>query len=324
MDGTTESEYILKHNVHKVVNAMLTDMLRDRPNSILDYFATWCKTGSPKSVSGGAGTVPLEFFCADICPFAQRVWIALEEKHVPFQYREVNFTNHKLPSTLEFHKVAPSKAVPAIRLPDGTCMEDSLPLLMWLDAAYPNPPLTPTADPHAVYQMHKLLKRVPDWTKAYYDILKAQPDTLEDKSKAFTAVLDELSQQLQNTQGPYLLGSQYSLIDIAFWTIMERSTHTLGHFEKYDLLSHPQWALISRWMQAVAVRPAVAATLWQRRSSASYAIQGIPEECDARSDYIRYYYKTYASGQPAAGKALLGGTKPPHMPQEEWNSLGIS
>ena len=68
-------------------------------------------------------TAPLEFFCADFCPFAHRLWIALEEKEVPYQYREVNYCASFLPSTQDFYSVSTTRTVPAVRLPDGTCLE---------------------------------------------------------------------------------------------------------------------------------------------------------------------------------------------------------
>lgn len=43
-----------------------------------------------KTVEQHQGTNELVFYAGWFCPFVQRAWITLEEKGVPYQYKEVN------------------------------------------------------------------------------------------------------------------------------------------------------------------------------------------------------------------------------------------
>ena len=112
----------------------------------------------------------------------------------------------------------------------------------------------------------------------------------------------------------------FSLVDVAWYPFVERASQLLKHFDKYDLEAHPQWAVLRRWRDAVAARPAVAATLWQTRSEASFATQPLPEECGDRAAYLRGFYAMYAAADVAEGKKRLGALRPPRMPQEDWDA----
>ena len=55
----------------------------------------------------------LKLYCAWFCPFAQRAWIALLEKGVPFEYIEYNPYAEKTP---EFLKLNPRGLVPVLEV----------------------------------------------------------------------------------------------------------------------------------------------------------------------------------------------------------------
>lgn len=51
------------------------------------------RSSAQASTSNGSQPGPepkVEFFCSWFCPFAQRAWIALEEKGVNYRYHEIN------------------------------------------------------------------------------------------------------------------------------------------------------------------------------------------------------------------------------------------
>jgi glutathione S-transferase len=71
----------------------------------------------------GSGEAEVDFFCSWFCPFAQRAWIALEEKGVRYTYREVNpyEARHGFPRTAPssmsyWRNPLPSAAVAALFL----------------------------------------------------------------------------------------------------------------------------------------------------------------------------------------------------------------
>eukprot|EP00658_Telonema_sp_P-2_P074495 TRINITY_DN63743_c0_g1_i1.p2 TRINITY_DN63743_c0_g1~~TRINITY_DN63743_c0_g1_i1.p2 ORF type:complete len:161 (-),score=30.38 TRINITY_DN63743_c0_g1_i1:32-514(-) len=99
---------------------------------------------------------PIRFFCADYCPFAQRVWIALNALEIEYEYCEVNLFCHRLPRTIHFREISPSRTVPTLLLHGETKgRDDSIPLLCYLDALSGGR-LTPT-DPAMAWKMSRFL-----------------------------------------------------------------------------------------------------------------------------------------------------------------------
>ena len=65
---------------------------------------------------------PLKLFSSCFCPFAQRVWIVLELKGIPYQYVEVD--PYQKPKALL--DVNPLGLVPALRHGDWACHESTV------------------------------------------------------------------------------------------------------------------------------------------------------------------------------------------------------
>mmetsp|Transcript_25682 Transcript_25682/g.102448 ORF Transcript_25682/g.102448 Transcript_25682/m.102448 type:complete len:94 (-) Transcript_25682:234-515(-) len=53
---------------------------------------TWVPAAGEATIAARTGSqhAELTLYCSWFCPFAQRAWIACEEKHVPYAYVEVN------------------------------------------------------------------------------------------------------------------------------------------------------------------------------------------------------------------------------------------
>ena len=86
----------------------------------------------------------LKLYSGWFCPFVQRVWIALEEKGIPYQYIEVN-PYHKPQSLLDLN---PRGLVPTLQY-QGKPLYESTVLCEFLEEAYPDhtPKLLPD-DPY--------------------------------------------------------------------------------------------------------------------------------------------------------------------------------
>ncbi|TFY75954.1 hypothetical protein EWM64_g8056, partial [Hericium alpestre] len=98
-----------------------------------------------KTVAQHTAPQNLVFYAGWFCPFVQRVWIALEEKGIPYQYQEINPYN----KDKEFLAINPKGLVPAFAY-KGKPLYESLVMLEFLEDAYPShkPDLLPT-DPLA-------------------------------------------------------------------------------------------------------------------------------------------------------------------------------
>ncbi|EMD32770.1 hypothetical protein CERSUDRAFT_77150 [Gelatoporia subvermispora B] len=169
----------------------------------------------------------LVFYCAWFCPYAARTWLALEEKGIPYQYKEENpFHKDK-----EFLEINPKGLVPAIKYKERALYE-SLVLCEFLEDAYPNtPPLLP-ADPldraYARLWIDYIVKSViPPFQRL---VQMQEPDkqraALEDTIKAMRTIAEKV-------KGPWFMGEQFSLVDIVLvpWVIRD---HVVAEYRGYS------------------------------------------------------------------------------------------
>ncbi|KAK2755758.1 hypothetical protein FQN54_005908 [Arachnomyces sp. PD_36] len=166
--------------------------------------------------------------------FFQRVWLALEEKKIPYQYIEVNPYN-KPASLLELN---PRGLVPTLSCPqsDGSPnkpLYESNVVVEYLDEAYPDhgPRLLPT-DPYQKartkiwidFVTTRLLPSFYRWLQCENDNseggrLRETRNELQDNLKKFTAEMDP--------KGPFFNGEVFGMVDFTFapW---------LARFELYE------------------------------------------------------------------------------------------
>src|SRR5215510_7448169 len=83
----------------------------------------------------------LTFYCGSGSPFAWKVWLTLEHKRIPYEFKLLSFDRGDL-KTPEFRAVNPRGQVPAI-VDDGFALWESMAIVEYLDERYPQPPLLP-------------------------------------------------------------------------------------------------------------------------------------------------------------------------------------
>ncbi|EPQ55206.1 glutathione-S-transferase [Gloeophyllum trabeum ATCC 11539] len=160
----------------------------------------------------------LVFYAGWFCPFVQRSWVVLEEKGIPYQYKEVNpYKKEK-----HFLDINPKGLVPAIEY-KGKALYESLIICEFLEEAYPDhtPHLLPS-DPfeRAIVrlQLDHVSKAI---LPAFFRTLQAQE---KDKQEAgLQELYSGLRQLAQKVKGPYFLGEQFSLVDVAIapWAVRD-------------------------------------------------------------------------------------------------------
>ncbi|OCH86631.1 glutathione-S-transferase [Obba rivulosa] len=158
------------------------------------------------------------YYAGWFCPFANRSWIALEEKGIPYQYKEINpYTKDK-----HFLEINPKGLVPAIEY-KGRALYESLVLCEFLEDAYPNhtPHLLPTDPFERGYARLWIDFVCKSAVPSIQRLVQAQePDkqraALEDTLKALRTFTE-------NIKGPWFLGEQFSLVDIVLapWIIRD-------------------------------------------------------------------------------------------------------
>ncbi|TFK74644.1 glutathione-S-transferase [Pluteus cervinus] len=198
----------------------------------------------------------LIFYSGWFCPFVQRTWIVLEEKGIPYQYKEVNpYKKEK-----HFLDINPKGLVPAMEY-QGKALYESLILCEFLEEAFPKykPQILPS-DPvdRAIVRIwvdHITKFFVP----AYQRLLSAQE---KEKQEGY---LEELNQTLRkltdHVKGPYFLGDEFSLVDVAIapWVLRD---YVISEHRGYTRIG--VGAAWKAYAENLEKRPSVAKTMSQR------------------------------------------------------------
>ena len=258
----------------------------------------------------------IELLSAWFCPYAQRAWIALNEKLGVgnFQITEAMKTmepdDHyeKIPLLLECN---PNGLVPVIidrrqqrqgeeiKSDDNTkpaIIYESLICVEYADEALGEgqPALLPgnaAQRAHARMWADKLNKKI---CTPFYQLLMKQ--TKEEQDKAAQTILEGLKDFSANCQGPYFYGDEFTLVDIALapWAVGIRMD-ILKHYRQFEVPQTEEYKQYHKWTKAVSERS-------QFKATASTDLPAM----------IRVY-RRYAEGTALSkvGDAVRGGTALP-------------
>ena len=180
----------------------------------------------------------------------QRTWIALEEKGVPYQYKEVNpykkekhflgtrdsWAQLELIAKAKRVEINPKGLVPAIEY-HGKALYESLILCEFLEDAYPNhqPQLLP-ADPYTRAYVRIWLDHISkNIVPAFFRLLQAQEAEKQQAAlEEYTKALDTLAAKVK---GPWFLGDEFSIVDVAIapWIVRDYIVVEHRNFRREDV-----------------------------------------------------------------------------------------
>ncbi|CAF3748204.1 unnamed protein product [Adineta steineri] len=161
-----------------------------------------------QTVNAHSNKCELVFYAGWFCPFVQRTWLALEEKEILYEYREVNpYKKEK-----EFLDINPLGLVPAIAY-HGKALYESLVLNEFLEDEFTSSkPLLPKDSFERARCRLWIDHLAKKFTSAFFRTMQAQE---EDKQKeALNELVETLKTYLDQVKGPWFLGEQFSLVDI--------------------------------------------------------------------------------------------------------------
>ncbi|NJM97514.1 MAG: glutathione S-transferase family protein [Phormidesmis sp. RL_2_1] len=181
------------------------------------------------------------------CPYCQKVWLWLEEKHIPYRIEKVTMFCYGQKEDWYKRKV-PSGMLPALAL-DGRIITESDDILIVLERAF-GPLGLGMQDPSVLplRQLERLLFR------AWCNWL-CQPAGWfgqEHSHKAqFVGVIAQVEEALASTPGPYFL-ADFSTADVIFTPYVERMNASLYYYKGYSL--REENAHLSAWFDAMESR----------------------------------------------------------------------
>lgn len=182
----------------------------------------------------------------DLCPYVQRAAIALAEKGVPFERRDVDLA-HK-PDW--FRAISPLGKVPLLQVGDATLFESAV-IVEYLEDTQA-PALHP-ADPLARAR-HRAWMEFGSSILADIWILETAPQRTVFEAKA--ALLREKFGRLEAElkEGPYFAGGAFGLVDAVFAPVFRY----FDVFDRFvDLGVFADLSKVQAWRRALAQRPSV-------------------------------------------------------------------
>jgi len=222
----------------------------------------------------------LKLYSNPICPYAHRAWWALKEKELYFEFINIPLGPEK---PAWYKDINPRATVPTLQHNSYTILESAI-IVEYLEDAFPNrgTRLLPK-EPHLRAAVRLFLDQSGQAITALYKLLRNQENDKEDEFREdATKKLKELLNVFSIPfKGPFLLGDELSLADIAFLPFLVRFSATLKHYRSFDIFEVDE--RFKTWLDAAKSRKAFQETT----DDAQYYIEGYST-----------YAKTAATSRP--------------------------
>ena len=224
----------------------------------------WRRNLAARSASDGGAAAPLTFFTADMCPYAQRCWIALEELGVPYERVPIDLRDK--PQWF-LDGVNPRGKVPAVRdeasglvVFESHVVNEFLVERFGAERAAGAALMPPAALDRArvrLWNEHLDSQLAP----AHFTLLMNKNATDEPaKRAALDAALQHYEDHLV---GPYLCGEAFTLAECVAAPWVERMSAMLPLWRNIDftaLCERHGLTKVAAWSDAVLERPSVQTT----------------------------------------------------------------
>lgn len=195
--------------------------------------------------------------CSWFCPFAQRAWIGLQEKEIPYKYEEIDPYN----KTEEFLKFNPRGLVPVI-VHNGKAIYESTVCLEYMDEAWPDKPKLMPKDPYdravvRIWADFVTKKIIPFF---YSLLMKEDAEVQKEGRKSFLENVEAYTKAMSPT-GPYFMGEQFGLIDIMLYPWIQRMP-ILKFYRNFEIPTDTDWyPRFQTWYKACRERKKIIPTV---------------------------------------------------------------
>lgn len=192
---------------------------------------------------------------------SRRVWVMLLEKQIPFTTIEVNLDGEQFQP--EFLTLNPFHHIPVL-VDDGFKVIESLAILDYLEAKYPEPALFPknpeqlaTVRMIQLVTVNELLPTLMPFIRQMVG-LETPPEKLAQAQSKIETILTFWEKHL--SKGKYLVGDQFTLADIVAGTVAPL-------LPKFGI-SFTQYPQVSQWLTHIIQRPS-----WQQTEPSPVALE---------------------------------------------------
>lgn len=184
-----------------------------------------------------------------LSPNSRRVWITLIEKGLDFELVEVNLAGDQFKP--EFLAINPFHHIPALT-DDGFNVVESLAILDYLEAKYPNPAMLPK-DPQdlatvkmvEMVSVNELLPALTPMMAEMFGLPKKDPEAIEKSQEKITTVLKFFEDKLD--QRPYFGSDNITFADVVAGSIVPWLFKSSINLQEYPK--------IIAWCDRITARP---------------------------------------------------------------------
>jgi glutathione S-transferase len=197
----------------------------------------------------------LELYNSAVCPFAQRVRLALLEKAIPFKTIEIDLQR----KPKNFQDISPYGKVPVLKHGAHRVWESAI-INEYLDDAFPEPPLLPRSPirrAQARIWINFADSRLFATTGSllYAGEPSLRPAFAKDLADQLRFLEQESLQHISDKE-PYWLGKEVSLVDLTYYPWFEQ----LVVLEKFRDFTMPEGLpRLRAWRETMATRESVQA-----------------------------------------------------------------
>lgn len=229
------------------------------------------------SARSGSYSSPVKFFGSWDSIFVQRAWIALEEKHVDYQWIEISLYNdsasddqYRRRSIMELKELHPDFIMASSEgdLPAldnaGVRVAGPYKLLEYIDQSFPGPELFPTSSVLQTLQRYWIVFISVKIQAAHNDMVQERPGAIRESKRRVFLEHCRVFSDAMSLEGPYFLGDSFSMVDIAFAPFWQRFIWVSSQFAGLIFPEDPAFLRLHTWWDAVSNRPSVSSTLVSR------------------------------------------------------------
>jgi glutathione S-transferase len=185
---------------------------------------------------------------------SQAPHIVAREAGLDLELARVNFPDKVTDDGEKLTDVNPKGAVPALRLDGGEMLTENAVILQYLADLAPNSELALPASGIERYRLLEGLNFIATELHKGFGPLwnPATPDSFRDATReALGKKFDYLQEKIGD--GPWILGERFSILDAYAFAVL--------NWTKLHSIEIARWPGLSRYLERVAARPAVQATL---------------------------------------------------------------